>query len=203
MILFYNYFTARTPERQAEIDFCLKKNLECEGLKVIILNSSETHDNPLFAGAMSVIRQKEQPTYREIFDMGTVFSQGGICAYANADIFFTAENVQLIEARMKPGVCLALSRWDYSEDGNHVLHDHRDSQDTWVWKGGVNARVKADFTGNKPGCDNRIAFELNRVFRVINPSKTIKTFHVHATQQRTYTPADTVPPPYHFIAPHE
>lgn len=52
-------------------------------------------------------------------------------------------------------------------------------------------------------CDNAIANRLeNAGYNVLNPSKDIRTFHLHNSGIRNYTSKDRVPPPYKLIHPH-
>ena len=49
------------------------------------------------------------------------------------------------------------------------------------------------------GCDNRIAYELVKNYKVINPCKTIRCHHHHSSNFRTYRAGDlsqTVPEPH-------
>lgn len=51
-------------------------------------------------------------------------------------------------------------------------------------------------------CDNRLAHELKEAgFEVLNPSKTIQTFHLHDVPIRSFVEGEVqrVPPPYHLI----
>jgi hypothetical protein len=90
-----------------------------------------------------------------------------------------------------------------------VLFDRADSQDTWIFKGGVNQVSGADFTMGIAGCDNAIAHLLEQHgYNVINPSRTIKTYHLHLTNIRNYTDISgnaiqRIQPPYKLINPTE
>lgn len=59
------------------------------------------------------------------------------------------------------------------------------------------------------GCDNRLAYELTQAgLEVLNPSRTIKTFHFHDTAIRSNADSSgqqivRIPPPYHLLPPTE
>lgn len=51
-------------------------------------------------------------------------------------------------------------------------------------------------------CDNAIANRLYRSgYNVINPSRTIKTYHLHQVPVTNYNPNDKIPQPYKFLTP--
>jgi hypothetical protein len=120
---------------------------------------------------------------------------------ANADIII--ENSVHLHS-IEDGEAWVLSRW---EDG--ILYDHRDSQDVWVVRGRppqefINA---LNFNMGVPGCDNRLAWELQQFYKVSNPSKTIRCHHHHASGIRSYgkgrgqVKKEVVPPPYLLVEP--
>ena len=83
------------------------------------------------------------------------------------------------------------------------LFDRDDSQDAWVFRGLVGYVDGAKETLGRAGIDNAIADRLSKKgYTVLNPSRTIKSFHLHKTQIRRYNPMDTVSKPYLLIKPH-
>jgi hypothetical protein len=149
--LFYNYF--HSEERQSEYDFCLKKNKEVFD-RVIV-----------FEGRF---------TFEKIFALSKDYPND-INVFCNSDIYFTEteslNNIGLME-------CYALTRWD--KKGNSVKFFGRpDSQDAWVFRGSVQ-NIKANFYPGMWGCDNRLAYEI---------------------QKAGYKALNTVPPPYVRLAP--
>jgi hypothetical protein len=57
--------------------------------------------------------------------------------------------------------------------------------------------VYGNFTLGMRGCDNRIAAEFEIAgYRVSNPSKSIRSYHVHNSGIRNYTTTDVIPKPY-------
>jgi len=85
------------------------------------------------------------------------------------------------------------------------FYNRRDSQDAWIVQGNFKQIPEANFPLGKKGCDNKIAFLLSKKYIMLNPSRTIRTFHLHLTNVRNYAPhgtkEDLIPPPYKLIQP--
>jgi len=180
--LFYNYYEDKNPIRKKEIDFCLQKNLANPHLQTIIIDSAN------------------KPTYRDFFQkINETTTPEDVNIICNSDIFFD-ETIILAE-RIRAKELYALLRWEYLPNGI-TLHSNRpDSQDTWIVRGKVE-NVFGDFSLGIRGCDNRIAHEfLQAGYNVINPSKSIKSYHVHNSNIRNYTMEQVIPPPYHTLGP--
>jgi hypothetical protein len=127
----------------------------------------------------------------------------GLNIIANTDIYFDEYNIGLIKASITDNECYALSRWDIQLGGDSVHHCSRDSQDVWIFKGSIR-NIKSDFQLGRAGIDNRIAHEISEAgYEVINPSKTIKSYHLHITGIRNYrrVESETIPKPYKLIQP--
>jgi hypothetical protein len=95
----------------------------------------------------------------------------------------------------------ALSRWDLDEDMKAKHHNTWDSQDTWIFKNSIKSG-NYDIPLGIPGCDNRIAYELKEAgYEVINPSKTVKTYHYHLSNYRSYREIDRLEGEFYCITP--
>jgi hypothetical protein len=213
--LIVNYFSAKDPERKKEIDYCFRKNLENREIgKIFVfvgreeLSAFSELDKQKKA---EVIIHDQRPTYNDYFGI-TSKNPMGLNAMCNADIFFDESTIAgLKKWSWKKDICFALSRWDLPEldvnvrESRAQLFDREDSQDTWIFFGVVPNIKAANFTPGIAGCDNAIASILqNSGFKVLNPSRTIKTFHCHATNLRNYVigkPTEKIPPPYLYIKP--
>jgi hypothetical protein len=181
--LFVNWYEDANKERQKEIDLCLRKNLANPLLNVIVIES------------------QEKLTYSSFFKRVNNLAQANdISIIANSDIFFD-ETIALSD-RLRAYEVFALSRWEWYGEGQPANFCNRqDSQDAWIFRG-IIRQVNGDFTLGKAGCDNRIAYEFTAAqYKVLNPSKSIKTYHVHNTGIRNYNPNDVVPQPYYCIPP--
>ena len=141
----------------------------------------------------------EKPQYRAMFEkINQLTGPDDINIICNSDIFFD-DTILIAAQRLKHREVFALSRWDYINSQQIKLFDRADSQDTWIWKGYMQ-NVIGNFTLGKRGCDNRIAYEFKDAgYKVSNPSKTIKTYHVHNSNIRNYSHTDVVHGPYHQV----
>ena len=206
--LLTTYYEAKNPERQAEYDFCINKNkvADFDQIYILVENNKEKESASDKFG-VEVINIGRRPTFRDffVFYSNEEFADS-INVVANTDIFFL--NMQEVDAnihRLQKGKsCFALTRYDFHLNRPSHLYDYPDSQDTWIFNG--NEKLldvqNIDFTMGLAGCDNRLAYELQQVgFEVLNPSKTIKTFHYHDVPLRTNADSTgqqivRIPPPY-------
>lgn len=211
--LFTTYFKT-SPERQTEYDYCINKNKVADFDKIYLFvdNKEDLLEAKKFN--TEIVYLENRPTFFDFFYFvqSSEFSDS-INIVANADIFFL--NMQQIDRNLhrlqKGKSCFALTRYDYHLNRPSDLHDVPDSQDTWVFHGnkGIENIKNIDFTMGLAGCDNRLAHELKEAgFDVLNPSRTIQTFHFHDTEIRTNADSNgkqivTVPPPYLLIPPTE
>lgn len=175
--LFFNHYQDESIQRQHEIDACLKKN-------------REVFDN--------VILVPGRPTFAELFELTKDYPDDINC-FCNSDIYFTDISMMPV---LKENECWALTRWN-AKDGNYVFFGRSDSQDAWVFKGVVKP-INANFTQGKWGCDNRLAYEIEKAgYKVSNPSLSVKTIHLHAVDRRKYkrTEDNSVSQPYLILEP--
>src|SRR5204862_5215377 len=69
----------------------------------------------------------------------------------------------------------ALPIYDGSDEA--IRRGMATSQDVWAFEGPVKPVAFSDFALGKPGCDNRIAYELGQAgYEVLNPCLSIKTY---------------------------
>jgi hypothetical protein len=209
------YYRPDAPKRRAEIDACLKKNLECEVIdRVVLLNEkANAPPHPKIMEKVVGARLTYAALIRWIYEEAPA---DVIVAFANADIFLDAASWRLLwstdlDTQAK---FLALLRWDVEDVTAEGIKTAKlfgprpDSQDTWVVSA---AAVKAvqwdwaalDFPLGQGGCDNAITLEMfKKRFLVANPALTLKTFHYHASKLRTYDPRAIVEKPaYLYIQP--
>lgn len=179
--LLYNYYEDKNINRRNEINFCLQKNLANPHLTTMVIDSPG------------------KPTYDFFFQKANqITGPDDVNIICNSDIFFD-DTIKFAE-QIKHKEFYAILRWEWHPDGPR-FHERPDSQDTWIWRGKVE-NVFGGFSLGIRGCDNRIAHEFKKVgYNIINPAKTIKTYHVHNSGVRNYTMADVVDPPYYTLMP--
>jgi hypothetical protein len=195
--LYTSFYQDKDAKRQKELLYCLNQNILNPLIDNIFLIVEGDVKLPI-SGKLIIVNA-ERPTYRNFFDLvnDTVTSANDISIIANSDIYF---NDTLAQLDIKERQCIALSRWDKRKDGLK-LHNERFSQDTWIFKGKIRNVRFCDFYLGIPGCDNRIAYELNRAgYRLFNPATKIQSIHYHQTDLHNYdhnTPK--IPKPYLYI----
>lgn len=206
--LFISYYKATTPERQAEIDYCLKANCENPLIdRVCVLWYDSSGVQPMFNHEKIILigHNTKLPDYKFFFDgaNGRILIGNEISIIANADIIFD-ETLSHLD-KLKENDCWALSRWEMKSDyTKHIpqIQIYGDSQDVWIFRGKIKPIGKADFPLGKMGCDNRIAYEIAKAgYNISNPSKTVHTWHLHNSGVRGYNPQvrnehTVVPEPY-------
>jgi hypothetical protein len=214
MILIQNFYL--NDHRYDEILFCLEQNIKNDLFSKIFLFIDSKLDIPSkYRNDKIHYLIIERPTFYEMFQhinrlIGTSLkkiSENDIFVMANTDIFFDKTLNKLNEFDKWGDHVMALTRWEF--DGNkhsrYIGWDY--SQDVWAWQGRLNLEgMECDFPMGKPGCDNRLAFELSKNYNVINPCKTVRCHHYHLNRYRGYTPGDpkeTIPEPYLRVSPTE
>lgn len=189
--LFTPYFAARTPERQAELDLCLRRNLDCASLARVVLLVDDGHEPPVQDPRLDIVEIPRRPTYRDWIDLSLKHAGGGVSILANSDIYFDASVRALHQSLAAPRAFVALSRYEKSGD---VLVPHPNpswSQDVWAVRNAAElppGLLKSlDIPLGVPRCDNKIAY-LFAVsgWDVHNPMHSVRSVHVHETQQRHY-----------------
>ena len=180
--LFYNYYEDKNATRKKETDLCLNKNI-----------------NNLYYDTI-IVESENNPTFNFMFEkINKLVGDDDISIICNSDIFF--DETILLASNIGAKEVYALSRWDWNENGSSKLFDRSDSQDVWIVRGKVE-NVFGDFTLGAKGCDNRISYEFNQAgYKITNPSKSIKSYHVHNSVVRNYSDIDIVPPPYLKVEP--
>ncbi len=148
-----------------------------------------------------IIKIQQLVTYEEIFSL-TEDYPNDINIIINSDIFFDETIGKVHQIKRLEAYCL--TRYDLV-NGKGVFFNREDSQDAWVFRGHVK-NVPAQFSQGRPGCDNRLAYELKKVgYDISNPSLDIHIIHLHESNKRTSvnTRFNQVQNPYALIFPHK
>lgn len=195
--LYTSIYTDKSQARQKELIYCLTENIKNPLINNIYLIVEGEVKLP--QSDKLIIIEGKRPTYRNFFDLisNTVTSASDISIVANTDIYFD-DSISQLEFHDRQ--CVALSRWDKTKAGLK-LHNERYSQDSWIFKGKIRNVRFCDFYLGIPGCDNRIAYELNRSgYRLLNPATKVKSIHYHQTNLHTYNDSTPkIPKPYLYI----
>lgn len=210
MNLFINLYRDKNPQRQKELDECLSRNLLCKRIDRLYCIVDRLSDWMDFIGSDKIVlfKQETRPTFNDFFNLINDYATPKtISVIANSDIYFDDENIKLIEENIRTVDCFALARWDVLEGGIVKLFDRPDTGDVWCFKGKIKQVENCDFGQGNPGCDNAIANRLEVAgYRVLNPSKDVRTYHLHLSGIRHYDASkgskDRISPPYKLIHPH-
>lgn len=186
MVLIQNFYKDSDTVRNNELEGAIESNIKNPLIKKVVFIISDKDikychflDIPKVMGFRA---SKDRVTYTELFHCANKFK--GIKIIANLDIYFD-ETLQIVKDNLKEKEVYALSRYDKQQDGSIKLHNHRDSQDCWIFRDKVNINVSYGL--GEPGCDNAIAWEFNNAgFKIFNPALSIKAIHYHSSNKKSY-----------------
>jgi hypothetical protein len=194
------YYTAEKPKRQRELRRCLERNVKSSLIdKIILLNEKVEKFDPSEKIKEVVIGKRL--TYEDVYKRISLFPSHVIAVFANADICIDDDSWKDLWSLNLEDKFLALLRYDVPDSGDvkeaKIFGPRPDSQDTWivraadVAKRGPDIWKNLDFRFGRMGCDNAVALEmLRQKFLVVNPCQTLKTWHFHASEIRTYSKTD-------------
>lgn len=199
--LLINYYVDPDYARNEELLVCLATN--CGNSEIDEVCCFTEVEPPDFS-CIEKVNFGGRPTFQDFFYyINRVAEPNDVSIICNSDIFFMPKDIKMIKDNLKSNECYALSRYDLDNDGRQILFDRADSQDSWAFRGKVNVPKLCRYHMGKPGIDNAIAERLQTAgYTVKNPSKSIKSIHVHTTNLRRYKHSETIEKPYLLIAPH-
>ena len=191
LVIYSQYYRTRSPERQKEIDECLRRNLNHPGIsRIVLFCESDAPPLPQATVPVEVVNSDERITYAEWFRW--VKRQGsGIGLLLNADIYLDEGLGNLASSFNTTEAFLALTRYNPGHAGFHLNDYPHWTQDVW----GVRANAElpesllyaSSFPLGFPGCDNRIAYVMwSHGFRVRNPCYHVRSVHLQASTARAY-----------------
>lgn len=204
--LFTTAYPEPSPARRAEYAECLARNLALSEIDELLVFAESGVEGGLPRDSKLVTRSVgSRPNYADFFAwINELAGPDDISIIANSDIYFDS-GLRLVKAVDSRDQCFALSRWDVLENGKFRLFEHGDSQDCWIFRGPVHP-VRGDFPLGVYDCDNKIAWELEAAgYRVINPSLSLRTYHLHRSAVRGYDVANLpdhgIRPPFLYVEP--
>ena len=199
------YYECDNKERQKEIDKCLLLNSENADIKTIHLLNDRVYSLQFMTHRHKIVQivVDEKNKSRLGFDYAIRYVNESLpnekFIITNSDIYFDQTLHQLVDYDFTSTV-MALSRYD-----NGVLFNRNDSQDSWLGLSPLRVDLElCNFKFGTLGCDNRIAWIIKHAgYDVINPCKTVHSHHLHSSNVRTYSGADTVKGEYFYPDPCE
>jgi len=204
--LFTTVYSETDEKRRSEYRKCFELNSACKFIDEIRVLSEGGEEALPQSKKIHVRQVSQRPTYQRYFDWITeLAADSDITIIANSDIFFDPQLAFFRHWKMPQNTVFALSRWDYETGKLPRLFDRNDSQDAWIFRGRPTG-VSGSFPIGMPRCDNRIAAEFERAgYKVLNPSFSLRCFHVHESTPRPYLDAahsEEIPLPYKYVWPH-
>lgn len=215
LILYQNFYVDKNPERQKELDICLKNNLLAgfDLINIFIEAKDEAYIVDLtsqssFTSIVRIFTVETRPTFQKYIDHANGYPEDTLHIVANSDIYIEPKELKIIKSiPWNNKLFLGLSRFDTGPEGSFLL-DRRDSQDTYVWYSHCNVE-NLNCPLGFAGVDNHTLYKFKEAgYNVINPSKSIITNHLHNVKINNYrneggdVRADQIcGEPYFFAAP--
>jgi len=189
--LLVNYFNPPDEDRQIEINKCLRANVRLKTFhRIHVLVGPGTALPDWIENPRIRVTQidTDRVTYQGFFDYANEkLPKRAIAVIINADIACTP-SINYLRRYVTNTQCVALRRWEYVKK-EWTLIPINSSQDLWALEVPI-AKLDepADFELGVPGCDNLIAFMLDKHYTIKNPAKTVITYHIHKSGERSYGP---------------
>lgn len=199
--LLTTFYDEANPRRRMEYEFCLQQNaMAVDGLYVLSEGVPPPDWAPRNLRWRTISRRQ---TYNDLLDWSReVALLEDIVIIANCDMILPALALGQMEAGITRRAAWCLSRWELD---SLQLYDHPWTQDVWAWRGPPLLQLRAGHRFGVPGCDNKFCWSLDLSgYELANPSRDVRTFHLHGTRHRTATNVESerVSPPYVYVTPH-
>lgn len=217
--LFTQFYIPKINSRYQEILDTLEYNLKNPLIERIVLFCENNQDMDKFT------KKYQNQTKIKLISLGKRLTYSDFLKYvgtdqvppdtfvilANSDIYFD-ETLEFLWQIKLDDVCLALLRWEHNENKANakIFGIVPYSQDSWIFNSN-SIKSRANDTWNQqtyekfnyslgiPGCDNSFTTDIfQEKFMVVNPAGSIKSYHIHASQVRTYSNKDTIYRPIYF-----
>lgn len=192
--LIIQYCNDPRPQRQAEFDECLRRNLAHPAI-VAIHNLVEHHtivpDEFRTHAKVQEHRVNRWMTYQDAFAYANEHLKDQVVAIMNLDIFLDPSSNWGDLGLLASGVVLCLSRFEWDIDGR-VFRDPgferigcANSQDAWIFQAPFDV-PDCDFEIGTLGCDNAIAERIKRTGRIpLNAASRYRIFHFDRFREKT------------------
>ena len=212
IILIQQFFVHKDHFRNVELQFVLKKNIEClkSGLidRYIMLNERiySHQEMNLEKEEWELIQQVVIGVRLRFYDVINYVKEKkvkGYIVFSNSDIFLDESIRNVFKTSLIKGKCwYSLLRYEFYTKQLYGPNPH--AQDTWIFHSNCKIRKLKlfKFILGILGCDNILPYELvKQKIYVYNAPKLIKTWHVQKQVKRDYTINDRLPPPYLRLSP--
>lgn len=186
-------YQERSEQRFAEYRECLERNLEnpwIDEIHVFYDTTSDREDSRLASliadRRIQIIPIGCRLTFMLACCYANRYMNGWRVVLANADVTFD-ESLGKLTRRALAKRLVCLSRWERTSEGEMMLNANADSQDAWVFLAPIPV-TESDIPLGLPRCDGRIAHEAQKMgLTPINPARSVRMVHVHASAARHWT----------------
>jgi len=184
MKLITTFYKEKNVGRLGEFRECIERNLRNEHIEKIHIfyeKPGEEIESFLKHEKVEIHPIETRPTFRMFFDFANRHLGGQTVIVANTDIYFD-NTLRFLRGYDFTGKVLALTKYNVApsiKQFGKIWQRNTRSQDAWIFKSPMK-ELYSDIVLGYTGCDNRLVMELNKEnIEVVNPSLTIKTWHVH------------------------
>jgi hypothetical protein len=210
----YQFFVHPDKSRQAEVEYCLEKNVNNPLIERVHLLNEKIYGVKQLGVKSDKITQVnigKRLTYKDVFDYVDEFKIDGYIVFCNSDIFFDNSLKNLTTSSLGyERSCYSLLRFEFNNETNlkkcKIFGPRGDSQDTWIFHSNYNILPKQrevfNFYFGKPGCDNKLIYLFHLLgYTVYNEPYVVKTYHYHSTNIRNYNASEVLHSPMSNIFP--
>jgi len=206
--LIVQYYIDSDARRQAELDKCLEKNIECKAVQNIHVLLEKESDKPLQFDDVSKVTYHvlgKRMTFSDAFTYCNTYLDGKVCILANSDVYFDHSLSYLHRLSLR-GKLFALTRVDEEKDGSYIFNEWTAPvcQDAWIFQSPVPQKLidKTHFNLGVPGCDNHLAWLFRELsYHILNPSLKLISRHLHSSEKRNLVAGDKVEGEYMPVPP--
>jgi hypothetical protein len=213
IILIYQFFKHRKPERNYEIIECLWKNANNEYIDRIILLNERIYSEEELGVSNNKVEQiniGRRLQFSDIFKYVEKLNLEGYIVTCNADIFLdkSLQNIKYTGIHDEKTVYSQL-RFEYTDktlSKCKIFGPRCDSQDTWIFHSNCNIpkkfRSQFKIKYGIRNCDLKLNYLFNLLdFKIINDPYFIKTYHYHKSNIRDYFKIPAIKRPLMFVIP--
>ncbi len=183
--LITTFYNEQNTDRRNEFLQALRLNTENTHIqKIYILCESGEEFITNFSLKIEIVQLESRPKFKDLILFANTRSNSLLKIIANTDIYFDETLSKAVNLNNKEVYCL--TRWNQIDPGQIEFFPNFKSQDSWIFRDAL-SDIIGDYFMGVPGCDNRLAAEfVANGFKINNPSLSVHSIHLHATEKRTY-----------------
>lgn len=160
VVLMTQYFHSSDEKERNSFVEVLTRNLNEDSVAEIALINEQEFDFSTLPNAEKIKQFVigRRLTFADAFRVANQYYSGRVVVLSNSDIFFDSTLALLRSASLVNSV-LAISRWNFLNEGTINLNLRLDSQDAWAFRAPIAEGVinESVFNLGAPRCDNRLA----------------------------------------------